>query len=82
MASMTIRGVDEGLKKRLRIQAAQHGCSMEEEAREILRSTLAVSQPTGAMMLDRIREIVEPLGGLDDLEIPPRELISDPPELA
>jgi len=82
MASMTIRGVDESLKKRLRIQAAQHGCSMEEEAREILRSALAVSQQTGTMMLDRIREIVEPLGGLDDLEIPPRELISDPPELA
>jgi len=79
MASMTIRGVDEDLKKRLRIQAAQHGCSMEEEAREILRSALATAQPSSAMMLKRIREIVEPLGGIE-LEIPPREFDREPPE--
>ena len=37
MASITIRNLDDSLKHRLRVQAAEHGRSMEEEAREILR---------------------------------------------
>ena len=36
MASMTIRNLSDDIKRRLRIQAAEHGHSMEEEAREIL----------------------------------------------
>ena len=34
MASITIRNLEELLKARLRIRAATHGRSMEEEARE------------------------------------------------
>ena len=37
MASLTIRKLDEALKKRLRLRAAQNGRSMEDEARTILR---------------------------------------------
>ena len=37
MASITIRNLDDGVKTRLRIRAAEHGRSMEEEARVILR---------------------------------------------
>ena len=37
MASMTIRNLDDDIKQRLRVQAAEHGRSMEEEALEILR---------------------------------------------
>lgn len=37
MASLTIRNLDESLKTDLRLRAARHGCSMEEEARQILR---------------------------------------------
>ena len=40
MATMTIRNLDDELKARLRIRAAQHGKSMEEEARSILRDAL------------------------------------------
>jgi plasmid stability protein len=40
VASITIRNLDEDLKARLRVQAAQRGRSMEDEAREILRSAL------------------------------------------
>ena len=36
MASLTIRNLDDAIKQRLRVQAAHHGRSMEEEAREIL----------------------------------------------
>jgi len=37
MATMTIHNLDDGLKLRLRVRAAMHGRSMEEDAREILR---------------------------------------------
>ncbi len=40
MASLTIRNIDDGLKRRLRLRAAGHGRSMEEEARRILRDAL------------------------------------------
>jgi plasmid stability protein len=41
MAVITIRNIDDALKARLRVVAAQHGRSMEEEARCILREVLA-----------------------------------------
>jgi phosphopantothenoylcysteine decarboxylase/phosphopantothenate--cysteine ligase len=41
MASITIRQLDEASKKRLRLRAAAHGRSMEDEARTILREASA-----------------------------------------
>src|SRR3712207_190470 len=41
MASLTIRQLDDVTKKRLRLRAAAHGRSMEEEARSILRTAAA-----------------------------------------
>ena len=40
MASITIRNLEDDIKARLRVQAAQRGRSMEEEARDILRVAL------------------------------------------
>jgi plasmid stability protein len=40
MASITIRKLPETTKRYLRIRAAQHGHSMEQEAREILERVL------------------------------------------
>ena len=40
MASITIRNLDDGVKRRLRVRAAENGRSMEEEARDILRRTV------------------------------------------
>jgi plasmid stability protein len=40
MSSITIRNLDPAVKERLRIRAAQHGRSMEAEARNILQSAL------------------------------------------
>ena len=37
MAQLTIRDLEDDVHDRLRVRAAQHGRSMEEEAREILR---------------------------------------------
>lgn len=78
MASITIRNLDETLKRKLRVRAARHGRSMEEEARQILRSALAEKAGKPANLFDAIRRRIEPLGGVD-LEIPPREPIREPP---
>ena len=40
MVSITIRNLDDGVKKELRVRAAEQGTSMEEEARRILRSVV------------------------------------------
>ncbi|MDE2751091.1 MAG: hypothetical protein OXI83_00810 [Gemmatimonadota bacterium] len=45
MASITIRNLDDGLKRRLRVRAAENGRSMEEEARDILRRIVGVILP-------------------------------------
>lgn len=45
MASITIRNLDDGLNRRLRVRAAENGRSMEEEAREILRRTVGETPP-------------------------------------
>jgi len=81
MGVMTIRNIDEATKARLRVRAAQHGKSMEEEARDILRAALA-TEPRRASDLGRaIRERFGALGGVD-LQIPVREPIRDPVDFA
>jgi len=47
MASLTVRQLDDRLKQRLRLRAARHGRSMEDEIRGILR---AAAQDTGEGM--------------------------------
>jgi plasmid stability protein len=78
MASLVVRNIDDALKNRLRQRASRHGRSMEEELREILRTTLATEPVTGADFLAAIRKR---FAGLEDveLEIPPREMGRDPP---
>ena len=78
MASITIRKLDEGLKSRLRIQAAIHGRSMEDEARDILRSSLNQELPQVRNLAESIRARFAPLGGFDLPEIT-REPMREPP---
>jgi plasmid stability protein len=40
MATITIRNLEESIKNRLRVQAASHNRSMEEEVRIILRGAV------------------------------------------
>jgi len=79
MASMTIRNLDDSLKRRLRIRAAEHGKSMEEEAREILRSALSQEDPPSSGLSTRIRRRFAEVGGVD-LQIPERGALREPPE--
>ena len=73
MATMTIRNLDDQLKQRLRVRAATHGRSMEDEARDILRTALA-THPSAPSLIEAIRGRVDPLGGIE-LDIPAREAI-------
>jgi antitoxin FitA len=77
MASITIRNLDEALKRRLRIRAAEHGRSMEEEARNILRKEVGEPAPP-ANIAAAIRARIAPLGGVE-LKLPPREPMREPP---
>jgi antitoxin FitA len=79
MASITIRNLDEPLKTRLRIQAATHGRSMEDEARDILRSALNQQPARPPNLAAAIRSRFAPLGGLDLPEVP-RESMREPPD--
>jgi plasmid stability protein len=74
---MTIRDIDERLKARLRLQAARHGRSMEDEARDILRTALSIERSRIGTLVDSIRARIEPLGGVE-LEFAPREAMREP----
>jgi plasmid stability protein len=78
MATLTIRQLDDKVKARLRVRAAQHGRSMEEEAREILRSALNASN-AGRNLAEIVRRRFAPFGGVD-LEIPRRDAMREPPK--
>lgn len=71
MASITIRNLDDDLKAQLRIVAASHGRSMEEEARVIIRHALLKSDQQGGLG-SRIRARFAAMGGAD-LDIPARK---------
>lgn len=78
MATLTIRNLDDRLKTRLRVRAAEHGKSMEEEAREILKKELAVAPGPAESLVDVFRRRFGPENGVD-LEIPPRGPMREPP---
>lgn len=79
MAAITIRNIDDEVKNRLRLQAALHGCSMEQEVRDILLR--AVSQePNKQPFAQRIQKHFASLK-LDSLPIHKRQKARTPPEM-
>ena len=79
MSSITIRNLDPAIKERLRVRAAEHGHSMEAEARRILQTTLVPSgRPPGRNLYERIQARFAPLGGVI-LDLPPRDPVRNPP---
>jgi plasmid stability protein len=78
VASITIRNLDEALKRKLRLRAAYRNTSMEDEARDILRTTLWQETAQTGNLADAIRARLEPLGGVE-LRLPRREAMREPP---
>ena len=78
MATLTIRGLDDSLKVRLRLKAAGSNRSMEEEARQILRAAL---QDAAEPRTDLATRIKQRFAGLGDIQllIAAREPIREPP---
>ena len=81
MASLTIRKLDEKTKARLRVRAARHGRSMEEEAREILRTAVSAAAPRSLNLADSIQQRFAPFGGVE-LKLPKRDSLRRPPDFA
>jgi plasmid stability protein len=77
MASITIRNLEDELKRRLRLRAAEHGRSMEEEAREIIRRAVGEGAPPHDLAA-AIRARAAPFGGVD-VNLPEREPMREPP---
>lgn len=67
MATLTIRGLNEDVRDRLRVRAATHGRSMEAEARTILSE--AVASPVERSLVDIMLAMREALDG-EGLEFP------------
>jgi plasmid stability protein len=52
MANLSIRKIDDDVYERLRIRAATHGVSMEEEVRQILKNTVNAPERLGDLAVE------------------------------
>jgi antitoxin FitA len=83
MASLTIRKLDDSVKAKLRVRAAENGRSMEEEARAILETAVVSatqSKPRNFYESVRLRLAEAGIEG-GELEAPPREPAHEPIDL-
>jgi len=69
MADISIRNLDDRVRERLRVLAAEHGRSMEAEIRAILES--AVRSRSGEGLVGGLVSAASSSGGVD-LEVPRR----------
>ena len=78
MESLVIRNLDDALKERLRVRAAQHGRSMEEEVRVLLRDALDAPGPHG-----NLADLATSLFGKQGVELDPHPEVPvrPPPDL-
>ncbi|MHB8868306.1 MAG: FitA-like ribbon-helix-helix domain-containing protein [Thermoleophilia bacterium] len=68
MANLTIRGLDEAIMINLRLEAARRGHSMEETARQILRSALIDPEEDAAELVIPGRSMPRPAPDFADIE--------------
>lgn len=80
MSMLTIRNIEESLKRELRITAAKHGVSMEEQARIILRNAL-VAKKRKKGLGTAIHQRFADIGGVE-LELPKRTLPRQAPDFS
>ena len=75
MANLSVRRIDDETYEQLRVRAAKHGVSMEEEVRRILKRAVSAPENLGDLALRHFG----PDHGVE-LELPPRPP-HDPPEI-
>jgi len=71
VAAITVRGINDETKARLRVRAAEHGRSMEAEVRAIIDEALTERRPATGLG-SRIHRRFDALGG-DVLSVPDRD---------
>jgi plasmid stability protein len=71
MAALSIRDLDDAVREKLRLRAAQHGRSMEAEIRDIL--TAAVTDAPGTDLFSALTDRFARIGGAD-LDLPVRSV--------
>jgi antitoxin FitA len=77
MASITIRNLDESITARLRVRAAHHKRSMEDEARQILADALTAEQCAEPNLAVAIQRRFRTFGGIE-LQLPVRQSVQKP----
>ena len=78
MESITIRNLDDEVKTRLRVRAADSGRSMEEEVRLILREAVGPKDVPANGLGTAIHELFKPFGGIE-LKVPRRDPMRELP---
>ena len=68
MASLSVRRINDDVYERLRVRAAKHGISMEEEVRQILKRAVSAPERLGQLAI----ECFGPAAGVE-LELPARK---------
>jgi plasmid stability protein len=69
MPALSVRKLDEETVLRLRMLAAKHGVSMEEEARQILKRAVSAPDQLGDLAV----KLFSPAYGGGELNLPERE---------
>lgn len=67
MAQFIVRNLDEDVKERLKRRARRHGCSMEEEVRQILRTAVKEEDQPAPKLGSRIAARFAEIGLTEDL---------------
>jgi len=70
MASLSVRKLDDETVALLRVRAARHGVSMEEEVRQILKRAVAAPERLGDLAV----RLFSPAYGGEELILPKREI--------
>ena len=69
MPSLSVRKVDEKTMSQLRMQAAKHGVSMEEEVRQIIKRAVSTPEDLGDLAV----RLFCPAYNGEELSLPERE---------
>lgn len=70
MAQIVVRNLEESVKAKLRRRAAEHGCSMEEEVRAVLRAAVGGAPAPSGGLGSEIAALFRSIGLENEQEIP------------